>query len=269
MFFRSTSLLAALALCAPTLAQGQGLDVVGGDVTFGGGGLHVTEDFDDRFFQFTSGNVYFENGIGLHGEASFEKREETGGFFIGGASFNTPRFQLKGLAGTSSNVQDIFPELYFRGEATVRSNPEIGVIATGGVTYRDFRNDASEYVFDASLTKYFALGGDNAIIAQVLGNYGISDPGDEDSISGGVALSYNSYRDYSIGVKVMGGQSSYDSVLGAGDVDNDFIIVQPNASVFLADNFEMFGRVEYGDTEAYDFYGGALGFKVLFNGETY
>lgn len=268
MTFRMTAVVAAFALGTPSMAMADGTQVVGGDVTAGGGFLSVTEDFDDRFFGFTGGNVFFEGGLGLHSEIVFEEREETGGLFIGGASYNTPRFQIKGLAGTSSNVEDILPELFLRGEVTYRTNPDLGVVVTGAVTHRDYRNDASEIVFDAALTKYFPLHDNKSIIVQALGAVGENDPGDT-SFSGGGAIAFSAYREYTVGLKVTGGDSSYDSVLGAGNVDNEFIVVQPNASIFLADNFEMFGRLEYGDTDIYDYYGGALGFKVLFTGDDF
>lgn len=241
-----------------------GFQPIGGEVIFTVGALGLTEDFDDRFISTAGANVYFDSGLGFHGEATYADREEDGALFIAGVSYNTPQSQFRVSAGSSTDVEDIFPELYIRGDATLRSSPADGLVGSAGVTYRDYRNGADEVVLDGNVTKYIAYGGGEALILQSFGSIGLADPGSNVSYSIGGSIGFNSLRDYSFAVALEGGRSEYDLDLGLEGISNPFLAVRPSAGLYLTNSIEVFVRGEFVTAEIYDVYGGTVGLKIEF-----
>jgi len=69
-----------LGQAAPGLAQQSSASIYAG-------ALSVDNGFDDRYFGGGTIDHYFDNGLGVHAEASGVSREEDAGFFAGGLSY--------------------------------------------------------------------------------------------------------------------------------------------------------------------------------------
>lgn len=262
--------LCAVSLCLlgynTVMAEESGLKPSRGDVTVIGGYNDVDSGFDDRGFLTSFANAYSDSGIGYHAEVTGETREETAAFFAAGLSYNTPSVSARGMLGSSTDNEDILPQFYARGEVAYRTDPALGIVVTPSITYREFRNGVEEFNTGGNLTKYFALGEDRQLITQLYGNAIFVDPGDEFGGFGGTDVTYGRYRRWSIGSTFEAGVSNFESVLGAGEVNNAFYSVRPHASIYVTDTVELIGLVSYYDTEEFNIIGGGVGVKFELGG---
>lgn len=232
------------------------------DIYAVGGYQALNNGFEDRIYGTTFANFYYHGGLGIHGEVTGIDREEDAGFFAGGLSWNTDQMSVKGAVGTSTDNDNILPELYLRGEVTLRSNPKDGLVFTPSITYRDFKSGSEELTFSAALIRYFHLSDGKSINVQTFGNVSFSDPGSNDSMYGGFDVTYADYRNYSFGITFEGGEANYSSVLDLSSIGLDFFSVRPHVGVFLNDNLEFTLLGEFADVDDYDIIGGNAGLKV-------
>lgn len=230
------------------------------------GALSVDSGFDDRYF--TGGYIdhYLDSGLGVHAEASGVAREEDAGFFAGGLSYAlNDRLRPQIMAGTSTDNDDILPELYLRGSLEIHSDPEQGIVATPSITYRDYRNGTDEVVPGLSAAIYLPPFADGSyVVAQALGMVMFVDPGSNTGYEIGGGASLNKPGLGSFGLVVTGGEMAYDSVLAtnAPSINNDFVTFRPNIGLFLSGDVELFVRGEYTHTDFYDIVGGLAGLKI-------
>ena len=232
------------------------------------GALSVDSGFDDRYFGGGYIDHYLDNGLGVHAEASGVSREESAGFFAGGFSYAlNDSVRPKVVAGSSTSNDDVLPEFYFRGSVDVRSDSELGLVATPSVTYRKYDNGTKETVPGLDLAIYlpsFANG--SYVVAQAIGKVMFVDPGDNTGyeVGGGASLVNPDFG--SLGIVVTGGEMAYDSVLvaNAASIENDFVSVRPNLGLSLSDDVEFFVSGEYTHTDFYDIVGGFAGLKITY-----
>lgn len=225
------------------------------------GFLDLDSGFEDRLVATTSASLIQPSGLGLHAELVGEEREEDAVFAIGGVSYHTEHLVPKVRLGTSSENDGILPEFYAEAGVTYISDPEDGFTITPVATYRSYRNSAEESGLGVAGTRYFSASGDFLWIGQTFGRVTLAAPGDNVGVAGGGSLAYSRYATWSLGLLVEAGSGGYDSVLGAGRVDNDFVSARPFASHRLSDNVELFGRLEYYDTDNYIAQGVFVGVK--------
>jgi hypothetical protein len=229
------------------------------------GGLDVDSGFEDRLVAQTSANLLLPSGAGVHLDVVGEEREEDAVFTAAGVSYRTENFRPKLRLGTSTENENIQPEIFAEFELGYISDPEDGYTLTPLVSYRKYRNTAEETALGLSATRYFDAQGDRLWIAQAFGRGTYADPGSNLGFSAGGSLAYSKYDTWSIGLLAEAGRSRYDSVLGAGSVENDFYSLRPFGSIRISDNAELFARLEYYNTEVYDALGGFLGVKFTFD----
>lgn len=255
------------SLVSPTLAQAQDeaampVEPYVAEGSFSVGHLDLDNDFDDRTIATTNLALRHPNGIGAHVELVGETREEDALFGALGLSYLTSSYSVRGSLGSSSENEGILPQFFALVQASYISPPEQGFIISPYATYRSYRNTAEETVVGTSLTKYFDLPEDQLIIGQLFGAGVLAEPGSNVGYSFGGSAAYGRYDRWQAGLLLEAGDSRYDSVLGAGGVSNDFVSARPFASLRVADNIELFSRLEYYDTDFYDAVGGFLGIKI-------
>lgn len=236
--------------------------VARGDVQIVGGHLHVDTGFADRTFATAWGNVYYTSGIGLHAEGHYMSREDTAAFFAAGVSYNTERFSLKGVGGTSTDNELILPDAYARLEATFRTDAATGLVLTPSLTWRRYNAGIDEVAVEAQLSRYFTVADNSALIVSVLGRSTTVSLGDTTGPAFGAGVTWAVYRSYAVGVSVEGGRASYDALGGAGSVNDRYVSVRPTVTAFLNDRLEVIASGEYTDRESYKVTGGFLGLKL-------
>lgn len=221
----------------------------------------VTNGFKDRTFASAWGNFYRLNGWGTHAEAHYVNREETAGLMLGGLSYNTAAFSIKGVAGTSTNNSLVMPEFYARLEGASYSKPADGLIFRPSVTYRSYRAGIEELTLEGQVQKYIPAGKDASWIWQAFAKNAFISLGDHQAPSGGVGVAYSVYKTYTVGLAVEAGVASYDSIIGLASLNERFSSVRPHASVYLNDRVELFAQGELTDRTSYRVQGAHIGLK--------
>lgn len=249
---------------APEQAAAQGSGGVRSDLATVFGYYGVTNENSGRRFGTVWGNAYFGNGFGTHAEVHYMDREETAEYFAGGLSWNGEFASVRGWIGTSTENDGILPELHARIETTFRSRPELGWVISPALSHRAYRNGAEESAAEIEVSKHTSFGS-GALIFSLLGRAIINDPGEHMSAAFGAGLTYAEFRKFSIGLTVEGGRAAYDGILAPGTFDEPYISIRPLASLFLTDNVELFGMMEYSSRESYSLFGGHLGMKIHFD----
>lgn len=224
----------------------------------------ATDGINARRFSTVWGNTYFQNGLGTHAEAHFMDREETAGYFAGGLSLNGQFGELRGSIGTSTENTAILPEFHARLEAVYRSRPELGLVISPAISHRAFRNGAEDSAAEILISKYAGLP-TGVLIFSALARGTLADPGGHISAAFGAGLTYAQYRKFAIGFNIEGGRAAYDGIIAPGIFDERYVSVRPTASLFLTNDIELFGMMEYSARESYSLFGGHIGVKVHFD----
>jgi len=232
------------------------------EATVSGGVINVDSGFEDRYVGIATAAARLPSGLGVHAEIVGEAREEDAVLAIGGVSYETENFIPTLRLGTSTDNDNILPSLFAEGQLTYVSAPEDGYTLALVATHRRYRNTAEETAVAFTGTKYLPAFDDYLWIAQGFGRLVLADPGANLGYSAGGSLAFSQYDQWSIGTLLEAGNSRYESVIGAAEVDNDFYSVRPFASLRLTDNLEVFARLEYYDTELFNTFGGFVGVKV-------
>ncbi|MDX1718186.1 MAG: hypothetical protein R3287_14850, partial [Anderseniella sp.] len=121
-----------------------------------GGAYAVDNGYSDRAFMGLQGSLYDETGFGVHVDAVHVQREERAGFAALGISYAVSSgTRLKLMAGTSTENNEIQPELYLNGSATFDLGSEAGVVITPQIIYRDYRSGTEEVQAQGTISKYF------------------------------------------------------------------------------------------------------------------
>src|SRR5690606_37264020 len=97
-----------------------------------------------------------------------------------------------------------------------------------------------------------------SLIMSVLGRATITDPGRHVSAAFGAGLTYAEFQKFSIGLTVESGRAAYDGLLAPGVLDERYLSIRPLASLFLTENIELFGMLEYSGRHSYSILGGHL-----------
>ncbi len=253
-----------IASSLPDGAVAQNAGLVRSDVSAVFGYYGVTNGHSERRFATAWGNAYFGNGFGTHVEAHFMDREETAEFFAGGLSWKGAHGEVRGALGTSTANDGILPEFQARLEAVFRRHAELGLVVSSALSHRSYRNGAEDTSAEVEAIKYVGLES-GSLIFSALARATLVDPGSHISASFGAGLAYAQARKFSIGIMVEGGRAAYDGLLGAGMVDEAYFSIRPTAAVFLTDQVELFGMMEYMTRESYSIFGGHLGLKIHFD----
>lgn len=232
------------------------------ETTVSGGVINVDSGFEDRYVGTATAAVLLPSGLGVQAEIVGEAREEDAVLAIGGVSYATENFITTVRLGTSTVNEDILPDLFAEGQLTYVSEPEDGYTLTLISTHRRYRNTAEETAVGFVGTKYLPAFDDFLWIAQGFGRLALADPGGNLGYSAGGSLAFSEYNQWAIGTLLEGGNSRYESVIGAVEVENRFFSIRPFASLRLTDNMEIFARLEHYNTEFFNTFGGFAGIKI-------
>jgi len=254
----AAGLLGLITAC-PAAAQTAGTQT---DITTLVGFSNLTNGYHDQIFASALGNTLFSNGVGMHSEITYVNREETGALFTGGLSYNTDHFSIRGMLGTSTDVQSILPDFYGRLSAEFKGSPADGFIINPAYMVRTFREGLTDQSAELRLVKYLPAGPDASVILEAIGRAGFLDPGPSWIPSGMAGITYASYKNYSFGVAIDAGRAEYDALVGIGSVNEPYYAIRPSASMYVNKNTELFARADYTHRESYQASGGLVGLKI-------
>jgi hypothetical protein len=253
---------------AAPAVQSAPVPAVKGEVQVTGGVFGVDSGYADRAFVSLQGSLYDEAGFGVHADVTHSMREEDASFVAVGASYAvTPKARFKVMAGTSSQNDDILPELYLNGSLTYDFGPQAGIVVIPEIIYRDYRSGVDELQGLVAINKYFPAFKDGSyIVGSLNGSVNYVNPGDNVGWEAGANLTHVRpyYMSYGIGAVV--GRSAYDNTLGIASISvrNDYVGVRPSISMFLSKDVEVFARGEVLWTDYYTLAGGYGGVKYTF-----
>jgi len=104
------------------------------DALITGTALGLTNGYASRYSTGIAANL-FTPQVDLHAQATAQFQEESGGFFVGGASVPVaPYIKPTFLVGTSTYNQGILPELYLYGNVAFSTPPKVGVVVMPSFT---------------------------------------------------------------------------------------------------------------------------------------
>ncbi len=247
----------------PDEAAAQGAGITRSDISTVFGFYGVTDANSNRRLATAWGNTYLDNGLGAHVEAHFMDREETAEYLSGGLSWNGAFTEVRGWLGTSTDNVGILPEFHARLEATYRTRAELGLVFSPALSHRSFRNGAEETAAEFQVAKYVPIQS-GSLVLSVLGRATLTDPSSHLSAAFGAGLTYAHDREFSIGLTVEGGRAAYDGLLDPGMLDERYFSIRPHASLYVTENVELFGIMEYSGRESYSLFGGHVGLKLYF-----
>jgi hypothetical protein len=210
-------------------------------------------------------NLYNENNVGLHADVVHVEREEDATFFSVGVSVPVSRHvRPRLMLGSSTNNQNILPDVYAGLSVEIRPGEQSGWIVTPGIAWRHYRSGLSETIGTLGVTRYFNVPWDRngyyAVQASVAASVS-----DRDSVRASLNAGLQTVRRSGviIGFNAEGGSLVSDAVHGA-DYQGRYFALRPNLAVPIGGHLQLITRGEYVDTELYDAVGGLAGIKVEF-----
>lgn len=255
-----TIILASILIVALPISIGQAQTQT--DITAIAGAYSLSDGYENRVFATVFGNALFSSGLGTHVETHYIDREENGAFFTGGLSYNVDRIAAKLLLGTSSEVDNILPELFSRLSMDFRSDPATGLIVSPAYSYRSYRSGREDQSVDVRLVKYFPIAPATSLIVEGVIRESFLSTGQSWVPSGSIGATYSVYKSYGFGVTFDGGRANYGEI-DVSEIDEPYFSVRPSFSAYLSENVEVFVRGDYTSRESYDAVGGIVGMKIV------
>jgi hypothetical protein len=260
-----SAVIAGICVTQQALAQASSaLEVERSNVTVYGGGLGVSDDFDDRAFGGAFYNQYFGT-TGIHADVVGISREQDSVFAALGVSWQTdPRLRPRIMLGTSSNNENIHPEFYASVQFAIRPDPQGQTTFTPSITVRNYRSGAEELIPGVDAVYYFSIPGDDEGYYAAQGKIAVSFiTADENAYALGAGVQTVRANGLSFGFFFEFGNLVHDDLIGTGE-RTDFYSFRPSAGFRLTPEHEIFVRGEFAHTDFYDTTGGLVGYKRTF-----
>lgn len=256
---KKTALITA-AIFAAGAAQAEGNGV------FTLGNVNVDAGQEDRTVAGAQGVIYRENGMGMHYDLSTINSDSEDTLYAGVGLSSDLGNGLRGkvMLGGSGSDEGYFPTLRVDGEIEKNFGADRGLIARAGLTYSEYEGDSEEARIRGEIVHYGKPNSSGTYVVNQVGiSFGTSLGEHTNGWESNISTTYIMANGWSAGLGVSAGQIAYDTQLGAA-VENDFWAVRPQVGYRINDQYEVFARGEYVDTDAYDLKGATLGLTVNF-----